>query len=738
MKRKKLSLITAVVLMIVMLIGSISYAEDVPAGSEGDVQKPVLHSINMSETRLAPNQTVTFETSISDSSNKGIDRIELTWTREGSDGQGRNIVTRNIGTDSSTEYQFESTMYLGNWLIQTATVYNNEGENTTYTRNKDAELLKNLDFYYEGSDPNDVTSPVLQNIRVVESNYTAPGEVTIEAEITDDKSSEVRAQVDYASQLSAQSKGAGFSNGCNLEKQSDGKYRATVTLETRYVKMYCWSVRLEDNSGNVATYTKYVEALQKLYGNDANYVNFDMDADLVPSNYKEDTTKPELISFSYAQKKITTPARLYTRIDLRDAESGFDLFCGQAYYKNSDGSYEQSAPIEVATDSEGIAKDYYCSKLDIASNKNPGDVYLDRIVISDRAGNQNEYSVAQGSLEKQLVEVASENGKYVLKTSTLTDNWINQITQCDDGRQVLCDISGNKVIPKEFFDQLKGRDITVVFEDLYGDEFDRTGIQWVINGKDIIHETKDVNMKVELSQNVYCFWTEGYKFPDIEYDQTLPEEEALENARVQQRKIAKDFWDGWKEKGYQNTDEYLNKTLDIINNFDTEVSGAIMDVVGCTPYLNIQFEDNGELPCESIVRIKPQYALRNMIGMDKLFLFYVKGEQFSKEDSGITLADDAYYDLTITHNSDYWLTQADVTDTPKPGTAVEPNKPGASGQNPAKDPAGAAGKTDASKGAAVADAAKTGDDFPIGLCAVLLLLALGGSIAAVAVRRKQI
>ncbi len=63
---------------------------------------------------------------------------------------------------------------------------------------------------------------------------------------------------------------------------------------------------------------------------------------------------------------------------------------------------------------------------------------------------------------------------------------------------------------------------------------------------------------------------------------------------------------------------------------------------------------------------------------------------------------------------------------------------GNGGQNPAKDPVGATGKTDASKGAAAADAAKTGDDFPIGLCAVLLLLALGGSIAAIAVRRKQI
>lgn len=701
MKRRKFSLIVAAVLVMVVSLGSLSYAGEAKSDSE-DTKVPILNKITMSTNNLNPNEEFSFDADITDVSDTGINRLELSWIREGTNGEGRNTVSLQTSGSSESKHSFLPTMYRGSWQIKEVSVYNNNGQSMTYNREEDFDLIKTLDFTFAGSDPDDTEAPVLKSIKVVDSDYKAPGEVTIEAEITDDKSSDVNAQINYASQKPAKNNDNVHTSGYTLEKQADGKYRASVELPNQYVKQYCWGVRLEDNSGNVVNYSKYGDLLKEVYGDLENYVQFDMDADLTPSNYDKDTTKPELVSVSYSQKELTPPVRLYTRLDLKDDESGFDLFCGRAYYKNESGTYENNVAIEVGLDADGIAQDYYCAKLDISRYENPGKIYLDRVVIYDRAGNQMEYSVDKGTLNKDYVTVVpeSEADQYVLKTDTLHQDYIEKIANCPEGSKVLCDISGGKIIPKEFFDKLKGKDITVVFEDIYGDPYDKTGIQWIINGKDIVNETKDVNMEVTLGEDVYCYWLlKNYKFPEVEYDNTLPEEECLEKARVQQRKIAEDYWNYVREQKKdeltaEEADYYLKKTLEIINTSDTEVSSAVMEATHYTPYLKIVFKPNEVLPCKSIVRIKTAYATRNLIGTDDLNLFYIEGDKYSKEDSDINMAADAYYDLEITHNSEYWLTQADVNDAPKPGGTVKPGdsgKPGDGGnsdsgkQDPAKD-----------------------------------------------------
>ena len=54
-----------------------------------------------------------------------------------------------------------------------------------------------------------------------------------------------------------------------------------------------------------------------------------------------------------------------------------------------------------------------------------------------------------------------------------------------DGSVVMCDITTNKIIPKELFDAIKGRDIKIVFEQIFGNKWNQQGIQCIFNGKDI-------------------------------------------------------------------------------------------------------------------------------------------------------------------------------------------------------------------------------------------------------------
>ena len=152
------------------------------------------------------------------------------------------------------------------------------------------------------------------------------------------------------------------------------------------------------------------------------------------------------------------------------------------------------------------------------------------------------------------------------------------------------------------------------------------------------------------------------------------------------------------------------------------------------------------------MRIKPAYATRNLIGTNDLYLFYINGDKYSKEDSGIDMTADAYYDLTITHNSEYWLTQADINDVPKPDGTVKPGdseKPGDGGssdsgkQDPAKDNAGSTdqvkGGDNASANAANTDAnaAKTGDQMNLPLLIGVMIAAAFAAILTVCMRRRK-
>lgn len=102
-------------------------------------------------------------------------------------------------------------------------------------------------------------------------------------------------------------------------------------------------------------------------------------------------------------------------------------------------------------------------------------------------------------------------------------------------------------------------------------------------------------MSVTLGNDVYYYWLlKAYEFPEVEYDNILPEEERLDKARIQQRKIAEDYWNYVKDQRKdkliaEEADGYLKKTLEIINTSDTEVSSAVMEATQYIPYLKIEF-----------------------------------------------------------------------------------------------------------------------------------------------------
>lgn len=748
MKSKKGAAIISVILVMILSLGSVSYA------AEDNKQGPVLSSISMSSNDITAGDTVDFIFEAHDE-NTGIRSVNMTWTLEGSDGEGNNSLFISVEPSYSEDYTIDSRTYSGKWLINQVEIFNTNNVSTVYTRSENSELIGNLDFTFKSnSDSSDKEAPVLNNITVSGTDKKAPCEVTIEADISDNKSETVNAQVNYATVLPQKpnyeedisaSSPTGVDVSAQLNKEEDGKYRGTVTIDNKYIKLLCISVLLEDENGNFVNYTNHVDLLKEIYGESNNYVELGENIDLQSSDYEEDNEGPELVSFENNKDKIYTPGTLITKIDLEDKASGIPSWlCGTAYYKNENGDYSNIASVERAIDNNGSYLDYYNAKLDIDRYTDPGEIYIDKIVVNDLAGNVKTYSVSDGTLDKKPVEIVSDIKEYTLQTSTIKEGYIDEISILGDGSTVLCDISSNQVIPKKLFEVIKDKDITITFENIYGQDYDKQGIQWIVNGKDIVKETKDVDMSVNVELDQECKWIlDDYEFEEVIYDETLPEEEAIEKARIQQRRIVTEYFNFMKSKGYEDTDKYLEKTLDEINSSNTEVTSAIMEATDYSDYLRLDFADNGTLPGKMIIRIKPDYAARNIIGAQGLYLFYVEDNKTpDKIDDKISLEEDEYYEIEIDHNSEYWLANSDVNNLMAPvmssgggdNTGNTGGDTDGTGSDVSKDQ-NAGGENTSNK---TDNAAKTGDmmNVPI-LIGIMALAAIVGIYLIVAKKEKR-
>lgn len=680
MKRAKIYKVLCIVIILSIALPKISYA------ITADTEPPTIQAISMDTKTVVAGNKIQFDFSTNDNLS-GVRNIMIEWILDGTNGENENHLVfefQNIINGTfSCDKQIQDTTLGGKWVTSAIQIWDAEGNLRTYYRNSvTPEVsgsgfdISTLDFVVENNSIIDTEAPVLNSIKILDINYSVPCDVTIEADISDNSSTTVNAQIDYSTALPSRpdwteavngiyyNNQYGYSPSYILQKQANGKYYTTIHLDNEHLKLYLVGIRLSDEVGNSVYYTNHIDLLKDIYGESYNYAELEANIDIQPSNYKLDDTAPEVISFSYNKQKLYTPNTLITTFDIIDDASGVSQsLCGMAYFRNEDGTFNEGATISKAYDNYGILMDSYESKLEFSRYDNPGEIYMYKVVVYDLAGNKKTLSIDDGTLEKRIVNIITDETKYTLETSTTLSNYIDEISNLSDGSIVLCDISINKIVKKELFDSIKGKDITIVFEDVFGNEWDKQGIQWIINGKDITNETKNVNMSINLSMGYYCpYLLKDYVFPEVVYNPDLPEEEEIISEREQQVKIAQEYFKYLSSLGYKNTEKYLNKTIEIINSSFTSVDGAIMEAVGYIRYLSINFADNGELPCKTIVRIKPDYATRNIIGAKGLYLFYVDGDKYTKISEGIEMNEDDYYDFVITHNSEYWLIGKNVNE----------------------------------------------------------------------------
>ncbi len=172
-------------------------------------------------------------------------------------------------------------------------------------------------------------------------------------------------------------------------------------------------------------------------------------------------------------------------------------------------------------------------------------------------------------------------------------------------------------------------------------------------------------MQIKFSKKIYSkFILPEYKFNEnLEADywrnadwDNYTEEELLNGLHELQKVEIEKYFSYLKEQGYLNTDEYLEKTLNELQYVDARVKDVITYANDYTNYLSIEFANNGLLPCKTLIRIKPEYALRALFGAKDLSLYYSDGNTYSLVEENIKIDEEDYYNFNITHNSEYLLT----------------------------------------------------------------------------------
>lgn len=455
---------------------------------------------------------------------------------------------------------------------------------------------------------------------------------------------------------------------------------------------------------------------------DSQIINTDFDG-ITLTNRVEDTDVPELLGFSFENATVYTPGTIKLNLTVKDDTTAVEEV-EIVKVKVVDETEEEMLP-EIMTmnslgDSPGEPKVFTFSE-DCSRYTQSYSCYIKSIKLKDTAGNESFYSIEDDSenrIEKKIVNIVNNNMSDVFLS--LSDPQLcDKVAQIEEGAMAVVDTSGSTLVPEEFFRIIKGKDITIIFEQMYSSgmddqNMDPTGIQWIINGKDISEKNiKPINVGIKV-QRAYIpspwltYQEKLHEKPMPRFNLDVPE---LLDPIIKEKLI---------EDGYEDVIPQVY-ALQEKGEYFSETYIRLVSEIG---YIEMVFADNGVLPAKSTIRLKPSYALRGLVNTKDVFLHFINPDtnKFELVQSGIYCDDEGYYEFGITHNSTYALDNGieeivNITDD----------------QSGKKD----TGAVDTNTITKEKKTVKTGDSNMI-IALILLLMISGGLLVWTGIRKKKI
>ncbi|MEG2460876.1 MAG: hypothetical protein RSB87_07185, partial [Clostridia bacterium] len=558
----------------------------------------------------------------------GTAGVNLHWTKEGTDGQNENSFSAWLNTNKNVftkEYTVPSKTLPGKWLLTRYSIYDNDRGYKYGDRSMNPDInYANFDLTIEKSGITDIAPPVLKNITMTNGTLNVPGVVKFVAEAEDE--SEI-------SRIGLIYEGTHYF----YKNEKTGKYETRIDLkkEDKYMPKDFKYLSLEDEHGNVSYYTYKENEMDKSIDK-SKIFHLDTNLDIHIKNQEIDKTFPVLKDFKWLKNSLTTPGYVELEINAIDTESGIESI--KVELLDEDNILTHSS-IYVHAGYQN-SSNIYKGKLELSRYTRLKNIYIDKIKITDYAGNVVRYAVnnknGELKIDKKSVEIKGDNSKYVF-LGTRDADYINKIAALPSGSTAVVDIGTDSIINKRLFDEIKGKDINIVFEKMFGYEYNAQGIQWCINGKDINSETKDIDVAVQLDQayfniygekapQIYCGGGDGMSFgmsfyspiqnKVVDFEVGTPNstiELTKEECDIMYDKLSKEIepkiTDFFEKEGY-------SMIIDHVKNFAREKKLNFADAMFTypmeKPYCKVEFKPNGKLPCKSFIRVKMDYATRNM------------------------------------------------------------------------------------------------------------------------------
>lgn len=469
-------------------------------------------------------------------------------------------------------------------------------------------------------------------------------------------------------------------SGINLFKNEDNKYVIGLLEELKYkgTSFEFLSLTLFGHKNSAftdhVTYSfKSKEDLEKydiltnvLRGMDTFTTQTEMDITI--SNYVEDNDAPKLDTISWVSKEVTLPGFVELNGKLKDGKDvdkityelkqGNETIMDSGDKKwNEKGDFSTTMSFKRYGSTEPISLKAFILKdrsenTTVYCNAEDKDVYLNTYPDAEFEPLPNIGSVKMILLQEYDLIVSAQNADY-----------IDKIVALPEGSTVVVDTSQTTKIKKGLFDAIKGRDITVIFEDVGSDDYNAKGIQWVFNGKDITNPAKDIDVKTDLKVKNYQINGGGFGLGGL--TGTMLENNETLLALLKDQPVLSYY--------YEYILKFDKMKDDLYKEFRTEFAK--------NGYIETSFQPNGELPGKATIRIRLEYALRGEMPYAGINAYYVNGDKFDLVDSDISIEKDGSYAFNITHNSKYILTQKDLksgsgTITPTPPNTGDTNSTG--------------------------------------------------------------
>lgn len=460
-----------------------------------DGEAPILKSISIDKTIVAPGETVTLTVAAEDD----VSGLRCIWLY---------FMNYETGVVKGYDYWFDEPLELyeltfalsefeasGTWCLSQLELWDKAGNRRYYYPNSDEyegvehHLPNEISFTVSENADGDNTAPILKAVSFDKTTVSAGETINLIVDAEDDRSGISGIIIWYFNE----EYGREFRQYYGVEDQTApyelpiyiNEYEPGGTIRLGYVD-------LRDRAENTCLYHCDDDNHGENLPNEASFT--------VSENEKGDGKAPDLLSVTMKKSEVDAPGFVTAVVDVEEEGSGMEMIRLQFINKENDRHVyddiwvrKQTAPYELT--------------FEVSQFEPSGFMELEYVELQDRAGNIHRYWLIEDDevfLDADplhckatfFVHNSDEEADGDVVTSTEKENIAEKIEEMEEGKTAYIYYGNDATLNEEVFEAVAGTDKKVVLSS--------TGIQWEFDGQTVDPEkAKNLELDVQIKRDDY-------------------------------------------------------------------------------------------------------------------------------------------------------------------------------------------------------------------------------------------